>query len=216
MKKRWLPHGITAGSFVVLIVLGLACASSPSAQFSPPEGMQPGESWPSLAGTTWTWKESQSQLIVQFKAGGELVIQGWTEQNNWFRNGDTVVILTSKESNGCYWSRWDGNYDASTQTIWGTRKWSTGGSDGFTLTKYTGASPQAAPAASSGASASSAPSSRAFVVTVWYTSSGTRLSSVYTVEASSKDEAEREAERRWKTQFGWNQTMQFQEAVANF
>ena len=127
-----------------------------------------------------------------------------------------LVLYISKESDGRYWQRWEGNYDASTQTIWGTRKYSDGSPDSFTFTRYTGVSQQAAPAASSGSSGSSAPSSRAFVVTVWYTSSGTRLSSVYTVEASSKDEAEREAERQWKTQFGWNQALQFQEAIANW
>jgi hypothetical protein len=30
MNKKWMPHGITAGVLVVFIVLGLACASSPS------------------------------------------------------------------------------------------------------------------------------------------------------------------------------------------
>jgi len=30
MNKKWLPHIIAVGAFVVLIVLGLACASTPS------------------------------------------------------------------------------------------------------------------------------------------------------------------------------------------
>ena len=218
MKKKWLPHGIAAGSFVVFIVLGLACASSPSAQFPPPEGMLPGESEPLLAGTTWAWKSQRDnkERIVQFKAGGELVVQGWTDQHNWFRNGDSVVLYISKESDGRYWQRWEGNYDASTQTIWGTRKYSDVSPDSFTFTRYTGASPQAAPAASSGSSGSSAPSSQNYLVTVWFTSSGTRMSSSMAVTAASKDAAEREAERQWKTINGWNTNLQFIEAVANW
>lgn len=213
MKEKWLPHGITAGVLVVFIVLGLACASSQSPQFRPPDGMKFGEREPLLAGTTW--QNQKGTQIYQFKADGGLIISGFPDGGNWSRDGDSVIFYLSKEGDR-YWVRFNGTYDAPTQTMWGTSENSDGSSGSFTFTKYTGVSPQAAPAASPGASASSAPSSRAFFVTVWYTSSGTRLSSVYTVEAASKDEAEREAERQWKTQFGWNQAMQFQEAVANW
>jgi hypothetical protein len=67
--------------------------------------------------------------------------------------------------------------------------------------------------ASSGSSASSAPSSRSYAVTVWYTYNGTRMSTPVIVTASSKDEAEREAERQWKNINGGNQSMKFEEAV---
>jgi hypothetical protein len=70
------------------------------------------------------------------------------------------------------------------------------------------------PAAGGAAAAAAQPASRNYTVTVWYTASGTRLSSIYTVQASSKNEAEREAQRQWKTAFSWNTAMQFQEAVS--
>jgi hypothetical protein len=199
----------------VVLTFGTAAlaASCASAQYRPSPDMRLGESEPLLAGTTWTWQENDNQ-IFQFKAGGELVRQGDTRESIWSRDGDSVILIIAKDGNW-YWGRLTGTYDASTGTIWGTRENSEGGSYKFTLTKYTGAPvPAAAPSASS--SSSQQLTARMYAVTVWYTSSGTRLSSVYTVNASSKDEAEREAERTWKNQFGWNAAMQFQEAVAGY
>jgi hypothetical protein len=66
----------------------------------------------------------------------------------------------------------------------------------------------------SAAGAVASPSQRTYTVIVWYTSSGTRMSAVYPIQASSKDEAERDARRQWQTQFGWNTALQFIEAIA--
>jgi hypothetical protein len=73
-----------------------------------------------------------------------------------------------------------------------------------------------APAASQGQAAGSGPASQSFFVTVWYESNGTRMSAPMAITASSKDAAEREAERQWKTINGWNTNVKFLEAVANW
>jgi hypothetical protein len=74
--------------------------------------------------------------------------------------------------------------------------------------------PQASQASSSSGSAQ--PASQAHAVTVWYEVSGNRISQIMSITASSKGQAEREAERQWKSINGWNTNAKFLEAVANF
>ncbi|MDR0689171.1 MAG: ankyrin repeat domain-containing protein [Spirochaetaceae bacterium] len=69
---------------------------------------------------------------------------------------------------------------------------------------------------SSSSQSAQQPSSQNYFVTVYFNSSGTRMSSSMAVTATSKGEAEREAERQWKTINGWNSNLQFIEAVANW
>ncbi|MDR0721786.1 MAG: hypothetical protein LBF75_03175 [Treponema sp.] len=204
MKKKLTPHGITAGAFAVFIVLGLACAGAPASKW---EGVvYTGEDTRLLEGTTWTYIGGSATYTWEFRAGGKLTVRGSSLNNTWKREGNTVYMTVNDG-----YSRSIGTYYPETQKIMGSTEDSLGQKWDFTMELVSGSS--ALSGARAGA-ASSPPSSTAYVVTVWYTSSGTRLSSVYSVQAASKDEAEREAERVWKTQFGWNQAMQFQEAVS--
>jgi hypothetical protein len=204
MNKKWLPHSITAGVLAVFIVLGLACASTPTphqwadVQYS-------GEDSPLLEGTTWTYinRSSGYTRTVEFRSGGKLVVSGWGN-STWERRGNTVRMVVD---NGYY--SWEGTYYADTKRIMGSGQNSEGDKWDLTLELMQGSSVSSA----SGAAASG-PSSRTYTVTVWYTVNGTRMSAPVIVTASSKDEAEREAERQWKNTNGWNQSLNFVEAVA--
>jgi hypothetical protein len=81
MNKKWLPHVITAGAFVVFIVLGLACASPPPNKWA--DVVYTGEKdlrFGYLTGTTWTYinrsSSSAQPATVEFRSGGKLVMQG--------------------------------------------------------------------------------------------------------------------------------------------
>jgi hypothetical protein len=201
MNKKWMPHGITAGALTVFIVLGLACATASKwADVS-----YDGESSPELEGKTGTiiyYGSSMPPDPVEFRSGGKMII-GSSPNCTWSRRYEDIIQFTA--NNG--WWHGKGRYNKDTQKIMGSAENSEGKTWDFTI--EIGSS-----AGASGSAGSSSQNTRSYSVTVWYTSSGTRLSSIYTVQAVSKDEAEREAERIWKTQFGWNQGMKFQEAVS--
>jgi hypothetical protein len=62
-------------------------------------------------------------------------------------------------------------------------------------------------------SSSPGPERIRYTVTVWYTNNGTRMSTPVFVYATSKDEAEREAERQWKNNNSWNPNFKFEESI---
>jgi len=74
---------------------------------------------------------------------------------------------------------------------------------------------QPAPAQSSPAPAPVAPKTTVYTVSVYYLENNTRKFFPEVVQAASKSEAEREAERQWKSKNGWNNKLVFLEAVCN-
>jgi hypothetical protein len=204
MNKKRMEHGITAGALAVFTVLGLACATASTAS-KWADVSYDGEGEPLLEGKSGTIIQYGSSAPpptpVEFRSGGKMII-GSQSNCTWKRYGDIVEFAAN---NG--WWHGEGTYNKDTQKIMGSAENSEGTKWDFTIELGSSAG-----VSSSAGSASQ--NTRSYSVTVWYTSSGTRLSSIYTVQAVSKDEAEREAERIWKTQFGWNQDMKFQEAVS--
>lgn len=65
------------------------------------------------------------------------------------------------------------------------------------------------------APAPTVPRTTTYTVSVWYLENGTRKLMPQAVSATSKDEAEREAERAWKRLHGANNKLTFLEAVCN-
>jgi hypothetical protein len=113
MNKKWLPHVITAVAFVVFIVLGLACTSSPSAKWK--DVVYHGENFDEgyytyLTGTTWTYinrsSSSAQPTTVEFRSDGKLVMQGHGS-GSWRRfelststwNEETRKFESLKETN---------------------------------------------------------------------------------------------------------------------
>jgi hypothetical protein len=109
MNKKWTPHGITAGAFVVFIVLGLACASSPEPP-SAPSVVYTGENEPWLSGTKWSekypWsKEEGFSHIYEFLEGGMVMIYDSSDNfetanlyGTWERRGTTFKMANSTDS----------------------------------------------------------------------------------------------------------------------
>jgi len=71
------------------------------------------------------------------------------------------------------------------------------------------------PAQPAPAPAPSAPKATTYTVMVYYMDNTTRKSTFEVVTATSKSEAEREAERKWKQINGYNNKLRFLEAVCN-
>jgi hypothetical protein len=69
--------------------------------------------------------------------------------------------------------------------------------------------------AQSAPAAPAAPRKTVYTVSVYYLDNNVRKFFPETVQATSKSEAEREAERQWKTKNGWNNKLVFLEAVCN-
>jgi Flp pilus assembly protein TadD len=111
----------------------LFVSSCGSAKFIPPADTVFGEKAPLLAGTKWQLQETHE--IFQLRAGGELVVPG-ASQSNWSRDGDSIVFFIGKGHGDYYWNRWQGTYDAETQTMWGTWQNSGDFSRFFTLVRY--------------------------------------------------------------------------------
>jgi hypothetical protein len=200
MNRKWMPHGITAGALAVFIVLGLACATASKwADVS-----YHGEADPVLEGKVGTMItfDGSPPKPVEFRSGGKMIL-GNQSNCTWKRAYDSVMFVAN---NGWYYG--EGKYYPETQKIMGECENSEGTKWNFTI--ELGSSPGAS------ASSSQQPSSQNYFVTVWFTSSGTRMSSSMSVTAGSKGEAEREAERQWKSINGWNTNLQFIEAVANW
>ena len=65
------------------------------------------------------------------------------------------------------------------------------------------------------APAPAAPRKTTYTVSVWYLENGNRKFFPEVVSATSKSEAEREAERQWKSKNAWNNKLTFLEAVCN-
>jgi len=74
---------------------------------------------------------------------------------------------------------------------------------------------QPAPAQPSPAPAPAAPKKTVYTVAVYYLENNTKKFFPEVVQATSKSEAEREAERQWKSKNGWNNKLVFLEAVCN-
>jgi hypothetical protein len=212
MNKKWLPHGITAGAFVVFIVLGLACGSSPPA--APPakwkDIVYTGENAPLLEGTTWTYINTGNEYIDtrEFRAGGKLIIHGDSGNHTWKREGNTVYMITDDG-----WSHFIGTYYPETKKILGSAERSSGVKFDWTMEPRDSVmpTPSAAPAASAGASQSN---TRTVAVTVYYELNGARLPAIYTVTASTANEAEEQGRRLWQNQFGFNAQAKFISATA--
>jgi len=60
-----------------------------------------------------------------------------------------------------------------------------------------------------------APKATTYTVSVWYLENGNKKFFPEVVTATSKSEAEREAERQWKSKNAWNNKLTFLEAVCN-
>jgi hypothetical protein len=215
MNKKWMPHGITAGALAVFIVLGLACASEPSVRYEW-DAVYHGEQNSLLEGTKWIFKGSHSSYgtcDVEFNSEGRF----WGDMDTlgsgtWERNGYTVKINTGVSS-------LVGTYNPQSKRITGTGKnsgWKEVNVEFNWAMDPLGGSIGAASGGEqqvSGQQESNIPQTRSYTVTVWYTESGGRKSIPVVVSAASKDEAEREAERQWKNIYGWNNKLQFIEAV---
>jgi len=65
------------------------------------------------------------------------------------------------------------------------------------------------------APAPAAPKKTTYTVSVWYLENGNKKFFPEVVSATSKSEAEREAERQWKSKNAWNNKLTFLEAVCN-
>jgi hypothetical protein len=126
MNKKWLPHGITAGALVVFIVLGLACASSPSPEWT--NVSYTGEETPLLEGTTWnlTYSDGDANRTVVFQSSGKLFISGISGSSTWQRIGNNVKFIT-----GDGFASYEGTYDQGKQTIMGFLQYSGGKSTNF-------------------------------------------------------------------------------------
>jgi hypothetical protein len=209
MNKKWLPHGITAGALVFFIVLGLACASTPEHKWA---GVRyNGEDSPMLEGTTWTYigHNDGTRKIAEFRSGGKLVMPG-AGNCIWMRSSiDNTHVVRFTTDDG--WARYEGRYYPETKKIMGSAENSRGVKWDFTLELNEGSSPQIGASSGSGASQST---TRTVPVTVYYEMNGTRLSAVYTVTASSGNEAEEQGRRLWQNQFGFNAQAKFISATA--
>jgi hypothetical protein len=114
MKKNVFFVGMLA----LVLVFGLTLSSCGSmAPFMPSPDIMFGEKEPLLAGTAW--HQQNSDVIYQFRAGGELAFPENTRQHNWSREGDSVVMFIAKYGD-YYRVQWIGTYDAAAQTIQGT------------------------------------------------------------------------------------------------
>jgi hypothetical protein len=135
MNKKWLPHVITTGAFVVFIVLGLACASTPNKW---EKVVYDGEDTPLLEGSTWTYirLSNNDRRIAEFRSGGKMVISGWGD-GTWQRRGNTVKFTSSSG-----WAHYEGTYYPETKKIMGSAENSDGAKWDWTMELIGGASVQ--------------------------------------------------------------------------
>jgi len=229
MNKKWMPHIIAVMTLVAFIVLGLASSTTPSEVYD--MAYNRGDILTLASYGQW------ERVLNLLKSEKNLDIDAINTQTNYgdgFVNYHTRTILMYAAKAGKFdvvqaLVNKGANVNLRVTSANSTDRGKTAsvfayeagyieiveylkqhGTVEFDQVQQFQAPQQGG--SSSGAAAS--PSQRVYSVTVWYTSSGTRLASFYPVTASSKDEAEREAQRMWKNQFGWNTSLKFEEAVA--
>jgi len=217
MNKKWMPHIYAVMALVVFIVLGLACATTHSEMYD--MAYNRGDI------QTLAINAQLDRVLDLLKSGNYKDIDAintrysygdfsgtyqWTAlmAAAYFGRLDVVQALVNRGANVNL------RVTASNQSIGKTASALAYDAGHIQIVQYLkehGAVDfeqvqqyQTPQQGGSSAGAAASPSQRVFTVTVWYTSSGTRLSAIYPVTASSKDEAEREGERMWKNQFAWN------------
>jgi hypothetical protein len=114
MNKKNLPHIITVTSFVVFIVLGLACATTPPQW----EGViYNGEDSKLLEGTVWCFETDHTfynKKRVEFHPDGKLAARDWGKAS-WERVGTDIKMVLD---NGSLYI--EGKYDSDRIEINGT------------------------------------------------------------------------------------------------
>jgi len=119
MNKKNLPHIITLVSFVVFIVLGLACASTSNTSNQWKDIVYNGEDYKALAGTTWSmtvsdWPNNRQPDKIDFLSNGRVIKNG-NGGNSWERRELGVNLVVD---NG--YSFIEGKINPENNTISGT------------------------------------------------------------------------------------------------
>jgi len=207
------------------------------------DDFQHGENEPLLEGTIWADSENTKdfEMTYEFRAGGRMILKtqahagsrvNGTEIGKWSRKGNVVKMVFS--SGGGFY---EGKYYPQSQRImvnWFDKN-GVMGTD-YTLVPFQGSSITSTPATPAPAqpsssssttniyvqpttpaqSAPAAPRETTYTVFVYYLDEkNTKKSMPQVVSATSKSEAEREAERAWKRLHGVNNKLTFLEAVCN-
>ncbi|MDR1107977.1 MAG: hypothetical protein LBL19_02960 [Spirochaetaceae bacterium] len=207
--------------------------SRPGAQAKWANVTYTGEDEPLLEGTIWEFPFLKG-AVLEFRSGGRLV-SNLGMNGTWQRTGDTVEFVIG---DGFFYFEglYEGIYDPESQRILGTAYASPDVSDQILLPASSPAlaAPAPAPAPSTinvyvtppasssssparnAAPAASRPATKIYGVMVWYLENGTRKFLPFMESAATAAEAERNADRKFKSgPVGLQRGVVFLEAVAN-